>query len=176
MENTKSTLRNLIREQRRISRSNFDFSLITELSEFKSARTIASYRSYGDEPSTLVLNQMILSEGKELLLPALKSDLGLEFRLWNGDPNSLKMNGNIEEPIGEEFKGVIDLMITPALALDMNGNRLGQGGGSYDRALAWFSGFSIALINENELLDTLPTEASDRKVSAALTPTRLIRF
>jgi len=119
---------------------------------------------------------LIIAEGKALLLPVLKPDHSLIFSLWDGETASLKLNGKVEEPIGGEFSGEIDLMILPALAIDAKGNRLGQGGGSYDRALANFSGFSIAIIYESELVETLPTEATDRKVSAALTPSKLVRF
>lgn len=176
MENTKSELRNLIRKGRSGAKTNFDFKLLIASPEFKVAEVIASYRSYGDEPDTKELNKLIIAEGKELLLPVLKPDHSLTFSCWDGDTASLKLNGKVEEPIGGEFSGVIDLMILPALAIDAKGNRLGQGGGSYDRALAEFSGFSIAIINEGELLETLPTEITDKKVSAALTPTKLIRF
>ena len=176
MENTKSELRNLIRKGRSGAKANFDFKLLTTSPEFKVAEFIASYRSYGDEPDTKELNKLIIAEGKALLLPVLKPDHSLAFSLWDGETASLKLNGKVEEPIGGEFSGGIDLMILPALAIDAKGNRLGQGGGSYDRALTNFSGFSIAIINEDELVEVLPTEITDRKVSAALTPSKLVRF
>ena len=176
MENTKSNLRNLIRERRSGGKSKFDFNLLSSCPEFQVAQVIASYRSYGNEPDTKELNGSILGASKKLLLPVLKTDRSLEFRSWSGDLTSLKVNGKIEEPIGTEFSGAIDLIIVPALAIDKSGNRLGQGGGSYDRSLDNFKGFSVALINEDELVDQLPTQSSDRRVKAALTPTRLIRF
>jgi 5-formyltetrahydrofolate cyclo-ligase len=50
--------------------------------------------------------------------------------------------------------------------------RLGRGGGSYDRVLARASApFSVALLHDGEVLDTVPAEAHDRRVRAALTPT-----
>lgn len=176
MENTKSGLRNLIRQQRGQSKSHFDFNLITNSPEFISAEVIASYRSFGNEPATEILNKLILDSGKQLLLPRLQDDFGIEFCNWDGDLKNLKANGKVEEPLGESFKGRIDLMILPALAVDTLGNRLGQGGGSYDRALGRLGVFTIALINENEFVELVPSEPHDQKVKAALTPTRLIRF
>lgn len=137
---------------------------------------VASYRSYGDEPSTVALNEAIRSLGKNLLLPVLNPDLSLSFAPWNGDPRELKVNGNFEEPIGAHFAGEIDLLIVPALAIDKSGNRLGQGGGSYDRTLARFSGFSVALINASEFLESLPSEPHDQRVSAVLAGSKLMRF
>jgi 5-formyltetrahydrofolate cyclo-ligase len=176
VENTKSNFRNLIRERRSGGKSKFDFNLLISSPEFQVVQVVASYRSYGNEPDTKELNELILGASKKLLLPVLKPDHSLEFRSWSGDLTSLKVNGKIEEPIGREFSGAIDMMVVPALAIDKSGNRLGQGGGSYDRTLDKFKGFSVALINEDELVDQLPTESSDRRVNAALTPTRLIRF
>lgn len=176
MENTKSELRNFIRQRRGQLKSHFDFSLITNSKEFINAQIIASYRSFGNEPETDLINKLILDSGKKLLLPRLRSDNGVEFCNWDGDLKNLKVNGKIEEPLGDSFSGNIDFMILPALAVDKLGNRLGQGGGSYDRALNQFDGFTIALINEDELLEKLNYEPHDRRVKAALTPSRLIRF
>ena len=176
MENTKSELRNLIRKRRGNLNSTFQLGLLTNCDEFESAKVIASYRSYGDEPSTENLNQLILSAGKQLLLPRLLSDNRLEFCSWDGDLRKLQLNGKVEEPLSARFEGMIDLIIVPALAIDKAGNRLGQGGGSYDRALHEFKVFSIALVNEDEVIDALPSEGHDQKVNAALTPTSLIRF
>ncbi len=60
----------------------------------------------------------------------------------------------------------------PALAVDARGYRLGRGGGSYDRALARVSGQvpTIALLYDDELLPTVPTEAHDQRVRLAARP------
>ena len=49
---------------------------------------------------------------------------------------------------------------------------MGPGGGSYDRALARVAGtaFTVALLHDGELLDTVPSEPHDRRVRAAITP------
>ncbi|MEY3705086.1 MAG: hypothetical protein RLY29_458, partial [Actinomycetota bacterium] len=86
------------------------------------------------------------------------------------------IENRIEVPPGENFEGEIDLVIVPTLALDGFGNRLGQGGGSYDRALSRTSAWRVALINNEELFDSIPTEPHDLKMDAALLPDRLVRF
>ena len=86
------------------------------------------------------------------------------------------------EPVGPALSDLssIDVVIVPALAVDRGGNRLGQGGGSYDRALSALSAFnvwSIAMIYGPELVsENLPHESHDKKVSAAATPTIIVRF
>jgi 5-formyltetrahydrofolate cyclo-ligase len=65
-----------------------------------------------------------------------------------------------------------DVVLVPALAVDFAGNRLGRGGGSYDRALAKVGGQvpTIGLIYDDELVPSVPTEAHDRAVRAVARP------
>lgn len=176
VEHTKANLRESIRLRRRDNKSHFNLALLSDSPEFKSSKVITSYRSFGDEPNTEELNQLILESGKKLLLPVRLSDKSLEFRNWDGALEKLRRSGNVEEPIGEKFLGAIDLMIVPALAIDSKGTRLGQGGGSYDRALRDFPGISLAIINEVEFLDSLPSEIHDVPVKMVLTPSKLLRI
>jgi 5-formyltetrahydrofolate cyclo-ligase len=60
------------------------------------------------------------------------------------------------------------LVVVPALAVDRTGTRLGRGGGSYDRALARVRAPSVALLYAGELVDALPAEPHDRRVSGVL--------
>jgi 5-formyltetrahydrofolate cyclo-ligase len=64
------------------------------------------------------------------------------------------------------------VVLVPALAVDESGNRLGRGGGSYDRALARVGGQvpTIALVYDGELVGRLPAEPHDRPVRAAASP------
>lgn len=169
-------LRNEIRANRGSHPSELDFTELLAAPEFHRAEVIASYYSFGDEPNTIKLNQEVLNFGKSLALPMMRPDRSLEFRLWDGEVSNLTRNGNLFEPKGPKFTGLIDLMIIPALAVDKKGNRLGRGGGSYDRALHEHRTFSIALVNEGEMLETLPAESHDEKISAAIVGKRLIRF
>ena len=65
-----------------------------------------------------------------------------------------------------------DAVLVPALAVDRAGNRLGRGGGSYDRVLARVGPLIplIALIYDDELLDHVPAERHDVPVRAAVSP------
>ena len=67
-------------------------------------------------------------------------------------------------------------MLVPALAVDRHGRRLGQGGGSYDRALPRTSAPVVAVVFGDEVLDTLPAEPHDRSVDGVLTPDRGLRW
>jgi 5-formyltetrahydrofolate cyclo-ligase len=65
-----------------------------------------------------------------------------------------------------------DAVLVPALAVDRAGNRLGRGGGSYDRALARVGPLIplIALLYDDELVDRVPVEGHDLPVRAVVRP------
>jgi 5-formyltetrahydrofolate cyclo-ligase len=73
----------------------------------------------------------------------------------------------------------VDLVLVPALAVDRHtGVRLGRGGGSYDRALARTHPGTpvIALLYPGELLEGVPAQPHDARVTAVLTPDGLLRL
>jgi 5-formyltetrahydrofolate cyclo-ligase len=152
---------------------------IVQSPEIQEAQIIGSYISYGFEPQTLDINTSLIESGKTLLLPRTLPNKDLEWVAWDGSPTSLNKNGKVLEPEGRIFgsESSIDVVIVPALVVDRQGNRMGQGGGSYDRALARISSWKLALVGAHEILSTsLPTENHDVKVDAVATPGLLLRF
>ena len=150
--------------------------------EFARASMIASYISYGDEPNTMELNAAIINSGKKLLLPRIKKESqepSLDWVVWQGDSSQLTSRGKISEPIGqaEENLQLIDVVITPALQIDADGFRLGQGGGYYDRVLGALRAWKIALIFPQEFsTELLPREEHDVTVDAYATYEKIVRF
>lgn len=74
-----------------------------------------------------------------------------------------------------------EVVFLPALAIDLNGNRLGKGKGFYDRALTHLAAAKskakqIAVIFDEELLLKLPAESHDKKVDAAVTASKFVWF
>ena len=177
----KSDLRNRYRFERRERYLDHSFAYLATSLEFQKATHIASYISYGDEPSTSELNTALLKNGKTLYLPRI-SGKDLEWVKWQGDQSQLlpsKFSRNILEPVGDAIsdKLVIELIVVPALRIDRAGYRLGQGGGFYDRALSKLSAWSIGLIHPDEISsEDLPRENFDIPLNAAATPDLLLRF
>ncbi len=70
------------------------------------------------------------------------------------------------------------MVLVPGLACSPSGDRLGRGGGSYDRALARVpvSTFVCVLLYDDEVGLAVPTEPHDRSVTAAATPGGIERF
>jgi 5-formyltetrahydrofolate cyclo-ligase len=178
----KSHLRNQCRQKRKGHVVNFPYTYLLDSPEFKSAAVIASYISYGDEPNTVDLNAAILGSGKKLLLPRINTESqepSLDWVAWQGDSSQLISRGKILEPIGpaEENSQIIDIVIIPALQIDSDGFRLGQGGGFYDRALRRMKAWKIALIFSQEFsTQLLPREDHDVAVNAYATDEKIFRF
>ena len=106
------------------------------------------------------------AENLNLVLPRV-SGHHLEFAAGKLREGAL----GIAEPQGTAVPiAEIDLMIVPALAADMTGNRLGKGRGFYDRALANYSGKRIAVIFDSELIESVPSEPHDERVQIIVTP------
>jgi 5-formyltetrahydrofolate cyclo-ligase len=89
----------------------------------------------------------------------------------------------IQQPVGADATAMIadvDALLMPALAVDITGRRLGQGGGYYDRLLAMLPPASdggpvrVAVVHDDEVLREIPDEPHDARVDAILTPTRYI--
>jgi len=176
---TKKELRNRYRHDRELAYLPASWSHITDASEFSGARTIATYLSYDFEPSTVELNAEILRRGLTLVVPRMLPDNDLSWHVWDGSEQSLKKRGKVKEPVlgAEVNPEEIDVVIVPALHVNRNGYRLGQGGGSYDRALAKMQAWSVALIYPHEITsEHLPVDSHDQPVNAAATPDLIIRF
>ena len=144
--------------------------------EIQMAGTVAAYYSVGAEPDTRGLVYALWKRGSYVLLPRLRPDGDLDWASYEG-PDSLVPGPRgllepSEPPRGAGAVARADVVLVPALAVDRAGNRLGRGGGSYDRALARVGPLVplIALLYDGELLDHVPAEGHDVPVRAAVSP------
>jgi 5-formyltetrahydrofolate cyclo-ligase len=156
-----------------------DATLLATLAEVVRARAphaIAGYAPIGGEPGGPALPEVLSGGGVPVLLPVLRDDLDLDWAPYHG-PQSLHPGPRgLREPdtprLGVSAIAGVDLVVVPALAVDVTGVRLGRGGGSYDRALARVpeSTLVVALLYDGELVDRLPADPHDRPVRAVVTP------
>jgi 5-formyltetrahydrofolate cyclo-ligase len=143
---------------------------------------IAAYVSFGTEPATPDLLDALRSRRLTVLLPVLRDDLDLDWAAYDGAERLVPGARGLGTPtgprLGVDAIGTADLVLVPALAVDERGQRLGRGGGSYDRALARVPDGRpvVALLYDGEVLPEVPAEAHDRPVTAAATPAGLRRF
>ncbi len=176
-QQNKSELRKLYRRQRADRFNTESWLHILSASELKNATNVASYISYEFEPETSDINQRLIKDGKKVFLPRLLENNDIQWVSWNGSSENLTKVEKIYEPIGDAVEVELDVIILPALHVDRMGNRLGQGGGSYDRALSRSKAFKIALLHYGELTsEILPVQPHDEKVDATATPEIIVRF
>jgi 5-formyltetrahydrofolate cyclo-ligase len=149
---------------------------LLSMPQVQMAGTVAAYVSVGTEPDTRGLVYALWKRGTYVLLPLLLADGDLDWASYEG-PDSLAAGPRgllqpTQPPRGVTAVTSADLVIVPALAVDRTGQRLGRGGGSYDRALARVAPSvpTVALLYDDELVDEVPAGRHDQPVSMAARP------
>ncbi|PFA62387.1 5-formyltetrahydrofolate cyclo-ligase [Bacillus sp. AFS015802] len=147
--------------------------------EWKGSRTIAITVSNPPEVNTWNIIKRGWEEGKTVVVPkCLPQKRQLIFYELCDFQQLEQSYFNLYEPDSEKTTTVrndcIELMIVPGLAYTIRGYRLGFGGGYYDRLLSAFSGTVLSLAFEEQIVDSLPIESFDMRVSTILTEKRRI--
>ena len=149
---------------------------VLEMPQVTSAGTIAAYYSVGTEPDTRGLIFALWKRGSYVVLPVLLPDGDLDWASYEGPESLAPGPHGVLQPV-EPVRGTgtvarADVVLVPALAVDVRGRRLGRGGGSYDRALARVGPQvpTIALLYDSELLPSVPVDEHDQAVRAVARP------
>lgn len=125
---------------------------------------VAGYVPLRTEPGSVELLAALDARGVEVLVPVTLADRDLDWARWSPE--------GVGERLGVGAIRTAELVLVPALAVAVDGTRLGRGGGSYDRALARCGPAEAvaALLFAGEVVPRLPREPWDVPVPAALTP------
>lgn len=176
-------LRAAMTEEERALKSQkiHDFSL--DLKELQNAQTVMIFLNFRDEVETTALAQKILDLGKTLVVPrcAPKGVL-IPAKVQNLATDLESGTWGIREPKKEQLVEVdpleIDCVFMPGAAFDMQGNRLGYGGGYYDRFLERLREGTptIALAFSCQVVPSIPLEPFDKKVDMLITENGVTRF
>jgi 5-formyltetrahydrofolate cyclo-ligase len=145
------------------------------LPEVAAARVVAAYVGTGTELPTLPLLAALRQRGAVVLLPVLLDDGALAWGAYDGALVDGR-RGLREPPAAGADLARADVVVVPGVAYDAAGNRLGRGGGSYDRALTFVTAPVVGLALDDEVVDAVPVEPHDRRVDVVVTPTRVLRF
>ena len=155
------------------------FSRFLALPEVQNAKVIFGFWGIpGKEPETAKLITKLLEQGKVIGLPRMLPGRQMEVRRYDPAIPMVKAAFGIEEPSTEcatLSKEEIDLVLTPAVAYDKQGYRMGFGGGYYDRWLPDFSGVTVGLCRDCVLQNHVPVESHDAQVDFVLTESQIIR-
>jgi len=143
---------------------------------------VCAYIPVGAEPGSSAMVDRLRDRCARVLLPVARTGAdGEPLPLRWGDyvPGALVSGrfGLLEpaEPWLEPAAvGLASVVLAPALAVDRHGVRLGRGGGYYDRSLALRRPDArlIAVVRDDEVVEELPSEAHDVRMTHALTPRR----
>ena len=178
----KKEARTLIKERRMsLSKKYIDvasnkiFEKLLENEDFKNAKIVMSYMDFKNEVKTDKINTFIKNSGKMLVLPKV---IDKETMIAIEDKNQYIVSpfGN-KEPDGEEYRGNIDVIITPGVVFDRNKNRVGFGRGYYDRFFVKYpNAKKIAIAFEKQIIDEgIETDKYDKKVDILITENNIIK-
>lgn len=112
---------------------------IAALAAFRHARNVALYWPADGEPDIRALAKLAWRHHKQVLLPVVALRGTMHFVAWAPGAKLRRNRYGIPEPAVRRRRTAatrIDLVVMPLVAFDARGNRLGMGGGYYDRALA----------------------------------------
>lgn len=144
-----------------------------ELARFK---VVAGYRPIQDEIDPGPLMDRLAARGATLALPVTApkgSSEPMTYRRWSqGDPLHISAF-RVMEPAGAAPEVIPDLIITPLIAFDRSGARLGYGQGHFDRTLAALRRdhevFVLGLAFAGQEVARIPAEPHDERFDAVLT-------
>ncbi len=150
--NTKKKIRHHLRNKRRqlptLLRNKLSeqmCSLLTRQLFFKKSTRIAFYLSNDGEISLQKALYAALAQNKRCYLPVICSAANpqMRFALFNHRTTLIKKKFGIFEPLVTRRKHIaatsLDLVLMPLVAFDLAGNRLGMGGGFYDKTFGFLS-------------------------------------
>lgn len=153
------------------------------LDEVKNAKVLFFFASFRSEVDTVEPMRSLLGEGRRVVLPKVNRELYL-LLLYEikGLEELVPAYMGIPEPsVLSEERAIaasdIDAVVIPGAGFDEAGNRIGYGGGYYDRLLSSLERDVpiIAPAYEEQIVDSVPSESHDIKVSMIVTDRRVIR-
>lgn len=154
------------------------FDAFLSLPQVQKAKVIFGFWGIpGKEPNTRLLIEKLLEQGKSVGLPRMLPGRQMEVRRYDPAIPMVTAAFGIEEPSTDcalIAKEEIDLVLTPAVAYDKQGYRMGFGGGYYDRWLPDFTGSTVGLCRDCVLQDHVPVEPHDAQVDVVVTESRII--
>ncbi|GAA2680586.1 MULTISPECIES: 5-formyltetrahydrofolate cyclo-ligase [Actinosynnema] len=132
---------------------------------------VCAYLAVRGEPGSVGMLESLRGAGFRVLLPVVAGVGPLEWAEFTGAlrPGPFGLREPDGPVLGVGAVAGAALVLVPALAVDRAGVRLGQGGGYYDRTLPLARGPVVAVVRDEEFVESLPAEAHDVRMSAVLT-------
>ncbi|MDD5778551.1 MAG: 5-formyltetrahydrofolate cyclo-ligase [Candidatus Thermoplasmatota archaeon] len=186
MQEAKADLRRQLLERRNslstleiLEKSNQIIARLMTVPSFAAARTVLAYISHGTEVNTHGLIRLLLSQtSREVLVPVVadrQRHTLLLSSLHQWQELSTGAYGILEPAeVRERPAESVEVCLVPGIGFDIRGNRIGYGGGYYDRLLRSIRGTTIGLAYDFQVLDAIPSQDHDVPVDAVVTEKRLL--
>ena len=174
-------IRNSFSEQELVRKSQAIEQNLFGVDKFSKSTAVLSYVNIGNEVKTEGIIKRLLEEGKTVCVPATSFK---EKKIYISKIESIhdlekKENGLIEPKVVNPIElDKIDAIIVPGIAFDLEGYRLGYGGGFYDRLArkAPRKTLLFGICFEENLEQRLPRQSHDAKMHAVVTDKRVVNF
>ena len=170
-----SKKRNLIKKNSLVEFNPEAFSKLIKLINFDEIQYVGSFISIRSEISTNQLNENIIKLQKVLAFPIIKKNSKeLLFKKIKINQNLKQGMFNIPEPPNENEEILPQLFFVPCLGFDLNGYRLGYGGGFYDKTFSKLNQlnhkfYTVGYAFDNQKQNKIPRESFDYKLDFVLT-------
>jgi 5-formyltetrahydrofolate cyclo-ligase len=137
-------------------------------------QVIAGYRPMRDEADVMPLLRALAARGATLALPVVPGKaVPLLFRRWAPEAPLEAGPFGTSHPLASAGTVIPDLLLVPLLAFDESGNRLGYGGGYYDRSLTALRRtrpiVAVGICYEAQLFPPLPRDSHDQTLDWIVT-------
>ena len=182
----KSDIRAFARERRaaipaeeRATLSSAAAGRLATLPECLSAELVAGYFATAEEIDPAPALKTIGALGATIAYPRIAGPGSLTLHAVSGDLDVEDGPFGIRQPTMASpavDPAEVDVVIVPGVAFDAAGQRVGYGGGYYDRFLPRTgNAFRVGLCFEEQLLGAIPTQEHDVSVDVVVTPKRVVR-
>ena len=175
----KSKIKRIVLNKKNISASKMLENNIKNLKNFNNFKIIASFLSINSEISTKFLNKFLKKNNKILCLPVVRQySKILSFREYDLTTKLIIGKFGIYEPSVIKNTLLPDIILTPCLAFDNKGYRLGYGGGYYDNTFRNLKKkkhkfISIAVAFNDQKVKEVVHDKHDQKINYILTEKKL---
>ncbi len=172
------SLRSLLPQDEARKRSELIFQNLKKLHVFNNANVIHTYvSSKKNEVDTIEIIKYLFSIGKRVVVPVVDKENKTLIHSELKDLSELKRStfGLLEPDVVRKVNlDEIDIVIVPAVAVDRFGNRIGFGGGYYDKFLSQVNRPKIALVYDFQVVEKIEPEKSDIPVDFIVTENDII--
>ena len=143
---------------------------LEQMPAFQEAKTVLIYYPMHNEVDVLALVKKYKKE-KVFLFPVVRHK-SMTACPYEGNTTMHRGKYNIPEPTTAPYHGMIDMVLVPGVGFDKQGNRLGRGGGYYDRFINSLDRPTtlVGLGYDFQLVDKVPANRRDKKMDYIITP------